>query len=801
MKNFWTGIIKPLVEGINPKMMVEIGVDKGENTKNILEYCLDTKCKLISIDPCPDNSVSELEYEYENRFTLIRDLSLNVLPDIEDAQIFFIDGDHNWYTVYNELMVIQDKTKENFPLIFLHDVEWPYARRDLYYYPNNIPTENINTFAQRGIDLYSDKLTEEYGFNDGFNNALKFGNAKNGVLTAAEDFLNHTDLDLKFIKIPGFHGLGIIYDQNIYMENNRFKRNIDDLMASVDHINDYLHKLSYANYELLNRHALFVSIEKNNIELSNQINNLNEHINELENNLLKKNGEIGNILLEKNNEIGNLLLKKNEEIDNLKSKLSNEQQKIRYLELNIKTLSITRKGDIYKNFRILFSKYLSNKPIQKKSKLAKLSNIPYLFILFKSKGNMKKAFVNIKGYRSIKRLGLFDEFYYLNKYKNVLISGFNPLIHYIYYGYNENKSPSAIFDGEYYLNKYEKVKASGINPLIHYSLYGIKEKRKTKPLDKRRPEKTKTNQTKLDERKKKEGIVNKNVRIIKLYPFKDDDPLISIIILNKNGVEHLKRLFKEFKENCKYPVYEIIVVDNGSTDESVSYLKTLQDELPIKIIKNSKNKTFSEANNDAVNIANGEYVLLLNNDIEPTFGWLNEMMQTSLRYDNVGAVGAKLVYPNSSNFSYNKKYSFKIQHAGIAFKLQSNNEIHPFHLGKGLKVFDDYSNIEQRVAGVTGAVLLVKKDIYKEVGGLDENYYYGYEDVDFNLKLLKNGYSNIYCPKALLFHYESGTLENEYEDLLPKFKINEKNLNNKWYNWLYERTGNNIIFRKDNSKY
>ena len=81
--------------------------------------------------------------------------------------------------------------------------------------------------------------------------------------------------------------------------------------------------------------------------------------------------------------------------------------------------------------------------------------------------------VNLKGYRAIKNLGIFDETYYLNKYKNVLISGMDPLIHYIYYGYNENKSPSALFDGKYYVNNNNDVKKSGINPLVHYSLYGI----------------------------------------------------------------------------------------------------------------------------------------------------------------------------------------------------------------------------------------------------------------------------------------------------------------------------------------
>ena len=141
-------------------------------------------------------------------------------------------------------------------------------------------------------------------------------------------------------------------------------------------------------------------------------------------------------------------------------------------------MSESRNSDFNNNFQILFSKYRSDKPIQKKSRLAQLSNLPYLFILSKSKGNLKQTWINIKGYRAIKRLKLFDEEYYLNQNKNVLISGMNPLIHYMYYGYRENKSPSENFDGEYYLNLYGDVKTCGMNPLVHYSLYGINEDKK-----------------------------------------------------------------------------------------------------------------------------------------------------------------------------------------------------------------------------------------------------------------------------------------------------------------------------------
>ena len=345
MKHFWTGIIKPIVEGLKPSKIVEIGVEKGQNTKNILEYCSMSECELISIDPFPDSSLSELEYEYENKFTLIKDLSLNVLSGIDDAQVFFIDGDHNWYTVYNELMTIQKTSKKYFPLIFLHDVEWPYDRRDLYYNPDDIPKEYTNQYAMKGIDLYSKQLNEKYGFNNSFYNALESGNIRNGVLTAVEDFLKISDFELKFFKIPGFHGLGIIYDKNTYNENNNFQKSIDNLKGSLEYIYEYIHKLSYDNYNILNKNALLegdiLSKDEFNKKILDQINILNDNqellkqnINNLDDKLLKKKKEIilkkkemENLVLEKNEEIENLLFEKNKEIGNVESKFIYEQNK------------------------------------------------------------------------------------------------------------------------------------------------------------------------------------------------------------------------------------------------------------------------------------------------------------------------------------------------------------------------------------------------------------------------------------------------------------------------------------------
>jgi GT2 family glycosyltransferase len=285
-------------------------------------------------------------------------------------------------------------------------------------------------------------------------------------------------------------------------------------------------------------------------------------------------------------------------------------------------------------------------------------------------------------------------------------------------------------------------------------------------------------------KEKYEEIKNKNLSLINLQSFDDKAPLVTIIIINRNGINHLKRLFKDFKETIEYPSYEIIVVYNASTDDSISFLKELNNNLPLKIIRNPNNKSFSEANNQAAETAEGEYLLLLNNDVEPTHGWLNQMMQSILKSEDTGAVGAKLIYPDCSKSHFNKNNSFKTQHEGIAFKAEPNEQIKPYNISNN-KPFNEINKHLQLRAAVTASALLINKDKYLEVGGLDERYNYGYEDVDLCLNLIKKGYHNIYCHTALLYHYEFDTQEKDKNHKVKKRSLqNQRLFHRKWDPWL-----------------
>lgn len=357
---------------------------------------------------------------------------------------------------------------------------------------------------------------------------------------------------------------------------------------------------------------------------------------------------------------------------------------------------------------------------------------------------------------------IFDSEYYLKEYPDVLLSGINPIYHFLEIGYKEGRNPNKEFITSFYKNKYPDVKRNKLNPFVHYAKWGEQENREINYFS------------------KKENILNNNLIFLSNYKFAYE-PLVSIIILNRNGLKHLKTLFKDFSKKTNYSNFEIIVVDNDSSDDSVKFLKELSN-LNIRIIENKENVSFSKGNNDAVKVAKGEYILLMNNDIEPTFGWLNELMGTIIYNDNVGAVGAKLLYPYIKN-SKQQKYSFTIQHAGDILRENINNgclyEAH--NQNKFLEdVFDSSVSVNRKCLLVTGAVLLTKKEIYDELGGLDEQFWYGYEDVDFNLRLYQRGYDVIFASAALLFHHESATPKKS------RYLNNHHVLCKKWSKFLFK---------------
>ena len=178
--------------------------------------------------------------------------------------------------------------------------------------------------------------------------------------------------------------------------------------------------------------------------------------------------------------------------------------------------------------------------------------------LIKSKFNVKKAKLYQESYDKIMESGLFDKNYYLKAYPHVKKAGMDPLIHYLFYGAKENKFPSPTFNLVRYLQEYPEIEKNNLNPLIHY-------------IDNDVSGFTMDKSPFLLRRQK---IIDTNMAFLSNYEF-EAEPLVSIIILTRNGLHHLERLFTDFDKKTNYSNYEIIVVDNASSDESVNYLKSL----------------------------------------------------------------------------------------------------------------------------------------------------------------------------------------------------------------------------------
>jgi hypothetical protein len=176
---------------------------------------------LHCIDPFPAFDPEQFLRDFSS-VKFHQDLSLNVLPTLPPFDVGLLDGDHNWYTVVNELKLIEDRHREcgaAFPLLFLHDTHWPYGRRDMYYNPENIPIEFRQPYAKKGLQLKQPELLENKGYNINVNNAEQLGGEKNGVLTGIEDYVRQSSLSLKQISLPIFHGLTILVS-NERLENN-----------------------------------------------------------------------------------------------------------------------------------------------------------------------------------------------------------------------------------------------------------------------------------------------------------------------------------------------------------------------------------------------------------------------------------------------------------------------------------------------------------------------------------------------------------------------------------------------------
>lgn len=230
------------------------------------------------------------------------------------------------------------------------------------------------------------------------------------------------------------------------------------------------------------------------------------------------------------------------------------------------------------------------------------------------------------------------------------------------------------------------------------------------------------------------------------YPVKDQ-PMVSVVIPNKDESEALGACIEALLDTG-YPNLEIVIVENGSCErDTFEYYRRISALDEIHLVRWKKSFNYSAINNYGVRYTHGDYLLFLNNDVRGTIStdWLTEMLGVCMR-DDVGAVGAKLYYPDN-----------RIQSAGVVVGIGGIAGSMFVDLPRGRSGYMHKASIMQNLSAVTAACMMVKREAYVKAGGFTEELPVAFNDVDLCLKIIKCGYRIVYDPYAELYHDESRT--------------------------------------------
>lgn len=227
---------------------------------------------------------------------------------------------------------------------------------------------------------------------------------------------------------------------------------------------------------------------------------------------------------------------------------------------------------------------------------------------------------------------------------------------------------------------------------------------------------------------------------------------VSIIIPVHNNVDLTKQCIESILSQNIITDYEIIVVDDASTDNTPAYLKSIGDR--VRVVRNSKNIHFAGSCNAGSKIAHGKYLLFLNNDTIPEKGWLDAMFSRIISDPGIGIVGAKLLYPDRT-----------IQHCGIVFKPDTSG-FRPVHRLRNTPEHNQQATYPMQFSAVTGACILIRREIFHRLSGFNESFKMYFEDIDFCLSAQKIGYTIVYEPLASIIHFERETFSNSINDLM-----------------------------------
>jgi hypothetical protein len=220
-------------------------------------------------------------------------------------------------------------------------------------------------------------------------------------------------------------------------------------------------------------------------------------------------------------------------------------------------------------------------------------------------------------------------------------------------------------------------------------------------------------------------------------------PFVSIIIVNFNGEAFLKNCLQSLL-STDYPAFEVIVVDNGSSDRSIQLIQQYVDtDTRVKLLRNRRNLGFARACNMGLSLARGEYVVLLNNDTEVSEGWLKALVEAVSGDSTVGAAQPKVLLINDrSTLDSCGDYMTSL---GLLY-----------HLGYLQKDTGELSK-QTEIFAAKGAAMVVRKSLLYEIGWFDPDFFFYYEELDLCWRVWLRGYKVIFVPKSLVYHALGGT--------------------------------------------
>jgi GT2 family glycosyltransferase/glycosyltransferase involved in cell wall biosynthesis len=754
MHRFWTSIIEPILTLQMPKVMVEIGSGSGEHTHRLLDFCRAHDVVLHTIDPSPSYDVDIWKEEYGKNFIFHRLMSLNALPLIKEMDVVMIDGDHNWYTVFHELQLIEKLSHEsdrNFPIVFLHDIGWPYGRRDMYYDPENIPDAYRKPYSRMGISPETPELVKEGGLNPHLANAIYENELQSGVLTAIEDFIDASKEALELYQVRGFHGLGILLPILLKKENaelGSFFNTLDEIIGPTPYIDELeqgrIKAEITADQRLTRFHKYQDEWKDERSRILNKLDDEQQQVINLKADLEDEKNKVSDLqtsIKESNEQISELLSR----LDEMELKLEEAQDEFEaqsqvistiQLELNEKVKEIDEQSRHFKDLHA---------QLEEKTK-----DVESLFS--DNQATENKLMDAIKDIANLQqKLRITD-----NDTK-ILISWIEDL---------EGGVAALISTRRWKVGNrlgdlWQRISRKPLVPMATdlfdhiFSLFhtwheGWRERQRKKndkdliiPVDTVSTDHVREDATKA--RTELEALTS------------------DIVICVHNALDDVKRCFASVVSHTD-PRHRLIIVDDGSDTDTSEYLRGFSETvIDCVLISNDKAKGYTKAANQGLRASQGDYVILLNSDTIVTPGWLEKILECGESDSKIGVIG-----PLSNSASWQSIPELYDRTVGDWATNPLPKGWTPSDMAEVVASISD--SRFPRVPLINGFCYAIKREVIDAIGYFDEESFpQGFaEENDYSLRVTDAGFVLAIADHAFVYHAKSRSYTDERRRALSK---------------------------------